>query len=201
MTHGKRPDNAEQRGGSGVKPAPDRAVPAAQPAGAEDALVREFEQVLIALEAQIQKLSALAGARREAMRRADAAGLAACIAEENQAVQQVADLEKRRVAVVGHLAQRLGLPDKTQARATDVAERVGGPAGERLRTRAESVRAGVIALTRTNTALKLAAQHLAAHMDGLWRQASAVLNHAQTYGRRGIIGAGPSVVSALDVRS
>lgn len=201
MSPDKNARNSQQRTVAGAKPAAGRPAQAAPPAGAEDALVRDFEQVLIDLQSQIETLSTLAGVRREAMRRADAAALAACIAEENQVVQRVADLEKRRVAVVGHLAQRLGLPDKTQARATDVAKGLGGPAGERLKARADAVRAGVIALTRTNNALKLAAQHLAAHMDGLWRQASAVLNHAQTYGRRGVIGAGPSVVSALDVRS
>ena len=48
---------------------------------------------------------------------------------------------------------------------------------------------------------RAAAANLSAHMEGLWRQASQVLNHSKTYGRGGVVAPGSAVISAVDLRS
>lgn len=164
-------------------------------------LVEEVERVLCEMAAQIQRLSSLASDRREAMRRADTDRLARCIADENDAVQRVAELEKRRLAAVGPLAERLGSPERTQTSASWIADRVGGRIGQRLRERAAELRQGIETLQRLNDAAQHAAVRLAAHMEGLWRQASQSLNESRTYSRRGAVLPGATVVSGLDVRT
>lgn len=135
------------------------------------------------------------------MRRAHLKHLAACIDVENRAVQEIAEIEKRRVRVVGGLAERLGAPEKTQTRVSWIAERLGGETGRLLLERAQTLREVMGQVVRENEVTKRAAEHLARHMEGLWRQAASVLNHAQTYGRAGVVSPGPSVVSAVDLKS
>lgn len=166
-----------------------------------DALALELEAVLAELDAQVQRLALLSGERREAMRRADTSGLARTIASENDAVQTVADLEKRRLGVVSKLAERLAMPDKSQARASDVAAKLGGPIGERIAHRAVVLKQRLDALAKANASLQMAAAHLASHMEGLIRQTAVVLNHAKTYARSGHVTPGAMIVSALDIRS
>ena len=89
-----------------------RTPPEAPPPAPVDALAADVERILCDLLAQIQRLTRLAGERREAMKKADTAGLARCIALENEAVQAVAEIEKRRLTAVGRLAERLGERDK-----------------------------------------------------------------------------------------
>jgi ribosomal protein L18 len=181
--------------GTALNAAPTPNVPACE------ALASDLEAVLAELDAQVQRLHDIAGQRREAMRHADASKLAALITTENVIVQQVADLEKRRLTAVSRLAERLSLPEKGQARATTVAQRLGGAAGERIDKRSRVLRERLDALAALNASLQSAAQHLSSHMEGLLRQAALVLNHAKTYARTGAVTPGPAVVSALDIRS
>jgi uncharacterized small protein (DUF1192 family) len=166
-----------------------------------DALAAEVERVLCDLSAQFQRMIALADQRRQAMSRADTAGLARCITEENVAVQTVAEIEKRRITAVGRLAERLSSPAQTQTRMSWLAERLGGPIGERMARHVAELKKQIETLKKANEIARLAAQNLSSHMEGLWRQASQVLNHSQSYGRRGVVEPGASVVSAVDLRS
>ena len=180
---------------------PSSAVSASRPNGSADELARELDAVLAEFDAHVQRLHELATRRGESLRRADTRTLGELIAQENAVVQLVAELEKRRVTVVGALADRLSIPEKNQARAGVVASKVGGVIGERLVARARTLRDRLESLGRLNASLQLAASQLGAHMEGLLRQASQALNHAKTYARNGAVGAGATVVSALDLRS
>ena len=82
-----------------------------------------------------------------------------------------------------------------------LAERLGPEIGPAIAEKAHDLRGLMAQVLRQNEATKRAAEQLARHMEGLWRQAASVLNHAQTYGRAGVVGPGPRVVSALDLRS
>lgn len=171
------------------------------PAADSDSLTGELAGLLDALISQYRRLRAAGEARRDAMRRANLKHLAACVEAENRAVQEIAEIEKRRVRVVGAIAERLEAPDRTQTRVTWIAERLGGEIGRSLLERAQTLRELMNQVIRHNEVTRKAAEHLARHMEGLWRQASSVLNHAQTYGRAGVVSPGPSVVSALDLKS
>lgn len=184
---------------AGTKPGASNAASAAEPT--TESLTLEVERIFCELGAQVARLEDLAGRRRMALAHADTRGLADCIAAENIAVQRVADLEKLRVSVARTLAARLGWSEQSELRVSWLGRRVGGALGERLTARAVELRERLEALARSNQSAELAARTLAAHMEGLWRQAASVLNHSKTYARTGAVLPGASVVSALDVQS
>lgn len=179
-------------------------TPATQPtrsSGVLDGPLGDLEQILREMIAHHEHLAQLAEVRHEAMRRANTEALGACIQAENEVVQRIADTEKRRVRVVGSIAAAMGSAAKNQTRLSWIAERCPEPARKRLLTLAESLKQTIVTLQQRNEVVKAAAEALARHMNGIRRQIGATLNHARTYGRRGAVDPGPSVVSAVDLRS
>lgn len=166
-----------------------------------DPLVSELEAVLRGMVVQYEVLSSLSARRLDAMRHAKTRDLSAVIAEESQAIQRVAELEKRRLPVVAHLAVKLGAPAKGEVSVSWIAERLTGSAGERIAGLAARLRELMSGVVKQNETGRRTAETLASHMDGLLRQVAGLLNHARTYGPSGLVSAGARVVSAIDVRS
>lgn len=174
-----------------------------QPASSEAVaiLARGLERILGDLSEQYSRLHSLAQARLAAMRRADPAALGACISQENLAVQEIVEVEKRRVRIVGELASMLGSGKGVGTPMGWIAERIDGPIGERLTTKAQNLRNVMETVRRLNEVGAVVAERLSRHMEGLWAQVAATLNHSKTYGRMGAVQPGPRVVSALDLTS
>src|SRR5262245_29729046 len=104
------------------------------PAGAAgaaptDAMGNELEGLLAALLSEHEGLLGLAGEHRAAIGAADPAALSACVKRQNEAVQKIAELETRRLA----LAARMGgvEPGPARARGAPAAARVIGTIAER----------------------------------------------------------------------
>jgi len=167
----------------------------------DDAGVLELEALMRELIAEYQVLNELAGKRQDAMRQADTRTLGETIGAENVSVQRVAELERKRLPVVGELAKKLQAPPKTEVTVSWLAQRLSGAAGERLSQLAATLRGLIQSLLKQNEASKRTAETLASHMDGLLKQVAASLNHARTYSPSGLVTAGPRVVSAIDVKS
>lgn len=164
-------------------------------------LARGLERIVGDLGEQYSRLMSLAQARLGAMRRADPAALGACITQENLAVQEIVEIEKRRVRVVGELAGALGSREGVGTGLLWIAERIDGAVGERLMAKAQNLRELLEQVRRANEVGAVVAERLARHMEGLWAQVAATLNHSKTYGRMGAVQPGPRVVSALDMTS
>lgn len=167
--------------------------------GEIDAALPALEQLLRDLIECYRRMEVLAGLRHDAIRAAAPQQLASCIGEENLVVQRVAELEKKRIRIVGDVAQRLGSPDRAQTRVSWIAEKLGGAAGERLAHLAGELRDLIARVMKKNETIKAAAEMLASHIDGLIKAVAASLNHARTYGRKGIVAPGARITSALDM--
>ena len=168
---------------------------------ADDPLVDELETLLRQLIVHYEQLRSLAELHLEAIRNAAVDQLSTCIAQENAIIQKVAEIEKRRLHVVGDIADVLGSPAETQTTMSWIAERIRGDRGGRLAAMARHLRRVIAEMTEVNNAARSAADTLAKHMDGLMRSVARELNHAKTYSSRGRVDAGPAVVSALDISS
>lgn len=168
---------------------------------AEDPMVEELETLMRDLLVRYERMRTLAGTRLEAIRQSDGGRLASVIGQENELVQEIAEIEKRRIGVVGRFAERVGSASRTQTTMSELAERVGEPVRGRLLGLARTLRETIHAVRGENRVARVAAEALAQHMSGLMRTVAAHLNHAKTYGRGGTVDAGPAVVSALDVTS
>lgn len=159
------------------------------------------ERLVRELLSGYERLLVLAVARREAIRSADLARLSACVRDENEVVQRLADLEKDRLRLIGPIATRLGSPDGDRTKLTWVAERMGGDTWERVRVAAQRLRETAGRLRAENEVGRSAASSLSRHMSGLVRSLRASLSHSRTYGSGGAVESGARVVSSLDLKS
>ncbi|MFM9958043.1 MAG: flagellar protein FlgN [Phycisphaerales bacterium] len=175
-----------------------QAHPTPAPAHPLDHHAAELEKVLLQIADRYETLARCASDRREAMRRADARALANCIDTENQAVQALADLERRRMIVVEAIAAAIGSPDRSQTPVSRLAPALPEPARSRLLVLSASLRELMENVSRLNESARRAAEMLAAHMEGLMRHVAARLNHAQTYNPKGVVTCGPRIVTGLD---
>lgn len=167
----------------------------------DDLMVHELERVLREIRSQYEALHQLALEHRDAIRRADPVAIGECVEKQNLRVQRIADLEKRRLTVVGELAARLGCETKNQTPVGRLAQLLPPAAAERVTTIAQSLREVMEGVSRLNESTRRAAEALSAHMEGLMRVVAARLSHAQTYSSRGVVTAATRVVTALDSRA
>ncbi len=163
-----------------------------------DHMLRQLDGVVKQMIAQYEQLAHLARQRHDAVCRADPGAVSALIAIEQQVAQEVTRLEPERARFVGGLASALGSDQGGKTTLTWIAQRIGGASGERLAQQAQELRGRLETVRHENDVVRRALVQLAAHMEGLWRQAASVLNHAKTYGRQGNVEPGPRVISTLD---
>jgi hypothetical protein len=175
---------------------------------AADPEIQELEALLQQLLDEHEQLLALAASHRAAIAGANPHALGECVQRQNEVVQRVAELEKRRLGLVARLADKMkplgagrtgGVPDKPTI--SWIARSLPEPIRARLVALADRLRELLARLQKEHAALREASAALAAHMEGLMRQLARRLSHAGTYGRRGIVEAPVQVVSALDLRS
>lgn len=165
--------------------------------------VRRLDSLLVELDGRYRELDRAVAAHEEAIRRADIDAMAASVAQENEAIQAIAQLDAKRAEVVALYHRSLGsVPeDDSPGTVTAIARRIGGESGGRLAERAGALRELISSVRNRADALREAADMLSAHTAGIMRQVVQMLNHAQVYSRGGSVGAGPTVTSALDITS
>lgn len=161
----------------------------------------QLEQLMRRLIEVHEKLDEIGTQRDAAMRQADLGTLASCIERESALVAEVAEAEKQRVEVVRALAERMGSSSGSATTMSWIAERAAEPQRQQLLELAARLRELIVSVRKRSESSKLAAEMLANHMTGLVRQVHARLAHTRTYGKRGLMQQGSSVVSMLDVRS
>ncbi len=168
-----------------------------------DPLAVALEDVLRKLTAEHERLAKTSQRRRQAIARADAEGMAACMTEESDIAGRVAAIEQEREILVQRAIERFGRPADAPAdwRPTMswIALRLDEPDASRLAALAGALRELIERLRTERQAVRDAAESLAGHMRGLIRAVEHRLNHSGAYGRRGLVHAGPAVFSALDL--
>jgi len=183
MTHAQahaRAD-ADGRGGSaaGDGPAAHPLVPVL------DALIAEHESLVVLLEAH-----------RDAIGRADGAGIEALGAQESRCFERIAslDAQRRSLMVIGGEA-------RPEMRVSELAASSPEPARTALSERARRLREAIERARDAHGVVKIAGASMLAHLRGIMQQIGSRLSHAGTYGRDGAVRASAQVVTGLDVRS
>lgn len=166
-----------------------------------------LETLLRALLSEHERLLALAAEQSRAIAHADARALSACIAQQHAATQKISALERQRQTVAAALARPAGAAAKPAPKGAPapnfsaVTAQAPEPLRSRLNTLVSALRETLNRLHREHTALRSATETLAAHMEGLVRQACQRLSHSGTYARGGALGAAHQVVTSVDLRS
>jgi len=167
--------------------------------------IRELDRLIESLSTQYGLMLGSLEEHEFAMRNADAVAMATCIAKENEAVQAIAELDKRRAHIVSLYKKSNGLNTNASGEEvltiTMIARRIGGEAGGALARRASELKELVQIVRARSAALHSAAEMLGSHTAGIMRQVVQLLNHAQVYSRGGAVTTGPAVTTALDITS
>ena len=138
---------------------------------------------------------------REAVRHADMEAIKSICLEQNTIAQQLAELEKSRLTVVGQLTERLQPKAAVPLSLIQIAEAVGEPAGRRLSALAGQLRAAVQEARGASTVVRSAADALSRHMSGLMQTVHSALTRAQVYSHRGRLATGAQSRFSIDVTS
>lgn len=189
-----------------MTPKPQSSRPSSKPAARPtrmDAseLASRLESLLTALQ-QVQRSILEATARqRDAMRRADPIGVQLATADLGQHTTRLSELERDRVALVRD-AEDAALFTKASGPATLRVLAGACPPNVRagLMKQAQALRSLMEEVARETNSTRAATLTLLAHVEGVMRQVAGRLSHSGTYSRRGVVEAGASVVSAVDVR-
>lgn len=166
------------------------------------ALASELDVLLNAFTELYRTLEGCLAEHERALRAADARALQQAVEAQRPLWTRAAELDRQRREITARAAS--GRPELLKAHGTEVKiSHLAGLTSEapRLVAFAEKVRGLVERVHERVRVIRVATESLLAHMEGIARQVSGSLNHAKTYGRQGRVEAGPSVVSALDLRS
>jgi hypothetical protein len=138
---------------------------------------------------------------REAVRRADMEAIRFVCQEQNSIAQQMAEVEKSRLTVVGRLTEILQPQASAPLSVSQIAEAVGEPAGHRLTGLAGQLRVAVGEVRRTSSVVRTAADALARHMSGLMQTVQSALSRARVYSHRGRLATGAQSRFSIDLTS
>lgn len=164
-------------------------------------LATRLDRLLASLQ-QVQRAILDATRRqRESMRRADHVGVQAANTDQARNTTRLSDLERERVALVRD-AEDAGLVMRGATPVTLRTLAAACPQDLRaaLMKDAQALRTLMEEVSRETSSTRAATLTLLAHVEGVMRQVAGRLSHSGTYSRRGVVEAGASVVSAVDVR-
>ncbi len=162
----------------------------------------ELGAVLDRLAREYEALVTLAAAHREAIRRADADAMRACVQEQTRTLERAQGLDQDRRRVVALAERALGTGRRgAPTTVAEIAAALTEPRRSRLLARGEALRRAMLEYRSQAGSLEAAARALAAHMEGLMRQVGRRLSEAGVYGARGRVEAGVVPAAVVDVRS
>ena len=138
---------------------------------------------------------------REAIGRADMQQIRSVCDQENTVAQQLGELEKARLVLVGRVTEHLE-PDAGQpVSMSRIAEALDEPAAGRFEALAAQLRAMIQEVRQASAVVRTAADALARHMGGLLQTVHSALGRAKVYGRRGMLVTGEQNQFCLDIKS
>ncbi|MFN9993363.1 MAG: flagellar export chaperone FlgN [Phycisphaerales bacterium] len=166
------------------------------------ALVTELDALLHAMAELYGKIGEALQSHEAAIRRADSKAIKECVELQRPLWGRAEELDRQRREITARAASTR--PELVRLHGTQIKlTMLAGLTTEapRLVQVAEKVRALIEAVHGKVKLIRAASESLLTHMEGIARQIAGSLNHAGTYGRRGRVESGPSVISALDLRS
>lgn len=152
------------------------------------------EQSVAALELLLQRMVSLhqelltiMQRKRDAMRRGNARLMADLCSLENQKVQAISDLEKKRLELVAQLTLRIKPAATEPMHMAALADRLPEPLRGRVLVLRQQLREQMLAVKEQTSVARRAADSLMRHVQGLMQSVTAASAGAATYSRRGII--------------
>jgi hypothetical protein len=149
-----------------------------------DKWLDELETCLRQMHEEHHQMLALIQRKQQAMRQAKADAVHECCGLENQCIQRIGEVEKKRQACLGRLTAAWAPNSAKPLTIVEIAERVAEPRRGRLLVLKAQLTELMHGVRRENQVAQIATQGLIQHVQGVIKQVAAAMNPG-TYGRRG----------------
>lgn len=138
--------------------------------------------------------------KRQAVRHADLDAIERLCHQENEIAQQLGDLEKQRLTLVGTITEMLDPSAEQPFTASQIAAHCDDALRERLQQTTAQLRESIAQVKKQSAVLRQAAEALAQHMAGIAQSVRAALSRAVVYGSRGQMEVGAATAQRVDVK-
>jgi len=159
-----------------------------------------LEELLDQQRTLYHQLDTLVSEQRAAVQRADIDALVEASAREREIVEVIRGMDLRRTELADAIASELGLQSEETPALTDLLEH-SGERRSRLVTIADELRRLVVAVRTASGVVRVAAEGLAKHMQGIVQTVEAGFNRAGVYERTGRLANGQGLQASIDIRS
>jgi len=150
-----------------------------------DKWIAQLESVLTQQVAAHQKLLSLLQRKRKLLSTADHEQLKGLSQQENQIVQEISELEKIRLALVGQLTLEIDETSKEPMRLAELANRLPEPDRDRLLTLRALLKQQMEKVSHETAVAKRATESLVRHMQGLVYTVGSMVSGMGLYSRQG----------------
>lgn len=171
--------------------------------GDKDIVEQGFERLEELLEQQrllYTRLDGLVTDQREAVRSADVESLVTASTAERDLVEAIRVIDLRRGELVEAIAAEVGIGSTDPPSLSDLLE-FSGSRRSRLVAIADELRALIGKVRAASGVVRVAAESLARHMQGIVQSVEAGFSRAGVYERAGRIANGSPWQTAIDIRS
>ena len=149
--------------------------------------IDELWGVLDEMAERAEELAGLIRDQQEAVRRMDPGAIREATERQAQVAERLRQLEQARAALSGPTP------------VSQLAESMAPAARQRALQLVGRIGQATRAIARDSAVVSACAGAMLGHIDGLMRAVDRELSHTGAYGPRGVIGAGPQVVSGIDI--
>ncbi|MAD19783.1 MAG: hypothetical protein CMJ52_06120 [Planctomycetaceae bacterium] len=160
-------------------------------------LVRGLEATLATQAEGYRRFLDAIGRKRDAIRNADLDRVPEIARIEEQIVDRLERLDRRRDEESRRLAETLGLASDSTV--SDVVAALGAADGSKLAVLATQLRELIERSKQEHSVVRAAADSLARHMAGIVQSVTGALSGTGVYGRQGRLRDGSSLATGLDL--
>ncbi|MHC4994235.1 MAG: flagellar export chaperone FlgN [Planctomycetota bacterium] len=164
-----------------------------------DKQLKELETHLVNLVQEHEALLGLIERKLEALRMAKPDLVTDCCGLENDRVQRIAALEKRRLDTVGRITEVMAPSASEPLSLTEIAQRTHDERGTRLMVLRAKLRGLMDQIQKKNGVARRATEGLLGHVSGIMQQVTHAMAGGGAYNRRGTVGGSVLTTSSFSI--
>lgn len=146
-----------------------------------------------------EQLLTLLERKRESLRNAEHRAVSELCQLENEKFQQLSELEKQRMAIVGQITLAIDPAAQAPMRLLDLAQRLPEPARGRVLVLRHQLAQRMQRTREASSITRKASEALMKHVTGLVQSISSLSTGAATYGQRGTMPRPATAIGTINV--
>jgi hypothetical protein len=164
-----------------------------------DKMLSQLEQHLRELLREHEQLLTLIERKEQALRHAQPDLVSDCCRRENQHVQRIGAIEKRRQVLVGQITRQIDPAGSQPFNLRQIAEHASPAQRDRLMVLHAELRQLMVTIKQRNDVARRATEGLLHHVQGVMHAVGQAFASVGVYGRKGVNMGAPAVVSSFTI--